>query len=148
MKKKLVLFTGMLALVAALIIGSFYYRARQQEDFYASRALPYIKELIPRLSTWNPDIARTYMAEEFLRKISAENFDRIVAAMSRLGTLERLGEPKFEETFSEAGNRTILSYRVDAQYTSGPAKITISLLDANGQLKVFRFNVESDVLAI
>jgi hypothetical protein len=148
MKKNLVLFAAMLALVAALIIGSFHYRALQQEEFYASRALPYIKEVIPRLSTWNPDIARTYMAEEFLLKISAENFDRIVGAMSRLGTLERLDEPRFEETFSEAGEKTILSYRVDAQYSSGPAKITISLLDMAGQLKVFRFNVESDVLAM
>ncbi|NCP77597.1 MAG: hypothetical protein GW833_00130 [Desulfuromonadales bacterium] len=148
MKKKLALFAGMLVLVAAIIIGSFRYRAAQQEEFYASRALPYIKTVIPAVSTWNPAIARTYMADEFLAKISAENFDRIVGALARLGRLEGFDEPQFEESFSEAGEKTILSYRVNAHYTSGPAKITISLLDTAGRLKVFRFNVESDVLAI
>lgn len=146
MKKKLALFAAMLVLVATVIIGSFSYRATQQEEFYASRALPYIKEVIPRLSTWDPHIVRTYMAEDFLNKVSTERFDLIVEALSRLGSLETFAEPRFEESFSEA-EKTILSYTVDAHYTNGPAKLTISLVDTAGKLKVYRFNVESELLA-
>jgi len=87
----------------------------------------------------------------FCVRISAEDFARIIKALSKIGTLQQMQEPVFEEIYSgdtPAGDKQIvLSYTVKASYTHGDAIITMSLLDREGSLEVYRFNVQSEALA-
>lgn len=145
MKKKLFLLLGTLATVALLIIGGFRYYSHQKEAQYATTAVPYIKHVIPELSKWDPEVARNYMSADFMSKTSADNFARVINALSRLGTLEQMGAPHFEEIYSD-DKQTVISYTLDAHYSSGDAVITISLLDQDGKLAVYRFNVQSKAL--
>lgn len=91
------------------------------------------------------------MSAEFMQKTSADNFVRIIKALSKIGSLQEVGEPNFEEIYAgdtPAGEKqTIVSYTVKVRYDTGDAKITLGLLDQGGEFKVYRFNVESEALA-
>lgn len=152
MKKKILVMVCGLTSLGLLIVGGFSYYSGKKETQYLTTAVPYIKMVVPELSKWDPVIAGRHMSSEFMQKTSAEDFAKIIAAMSKLGSLQELGEPNFEEIYSgdtPAGDKqTIISYTVAARYSSGEAKITLGLLDKEGIFKVYRFNVESAALSL
>ncbi len=151
MKKKILIMICGLTTLGLLIVGSFAYYSGQKESQYLTTAVPYIKKIIPELSKWDPTIARKHMSEEFLRKVSDEKFSRTIQVLSRMGNLQTLAEPHFEEIYSgdtpDGEKQTIISYTVQAKYDTGDATITMGLLDLGERFKVYRFNVESEVLA-
>jgi len=150
MKKKILIMVCGLTTLGLLIVGGFKYYSGQKEIQYVDTAVPYVKQVIPELSKWDPVVAKQYMATAFMEKTSEENFARIINALSRIGALQEMAEPSFEEIYS--GNtpggelQTIISYTVKARYETGDAKITLALLDLGGEFKVYRFNVESEAL--
>lgn len=149
-KKILIMLCGLTSL-GLLIVGGFHFYSGQKEAQYLTTAVPYVKQVIPELSKWDPVVARKYMSRKFMQEISAEDFARVIKALSRLGTLQEMAEPNFEEIYSgdtPAGEKqTIVSYTVKAQYATGAALITMALLEQGGDFKVYRFNVESEALA-
>lgn len=151
MKKKILVMVCGLTCLGLLIVGGFRYYSGQKEAQYLTTAVPYVKMVVPELSKWDPLVARQHMSAEFMQKTSEENFAKIIAAMSKLGALQKLGEPNFEEIYSGdtpgGEKQTIISYTVAARYSSGEAKITMGLLDKGGLFKVYRFNVESAALS-
>ncbi len=151
MKKKLLIMFCSLTALALFIIGSFHFYSAQKEAQYATTAIPYIEQVIPELSKWEPEISRQYLSAEFLQKTSADDFARIIKAMSKVGELQGMEVPEFEEIYSgdtPAGEKqTVISYQIKARYTSGDAIIIMSLLDRDGAFEVYRFNVQSEALA-
>ncbi len=150
MKRKLLTLFFFLAIVAASVIGGFHYHSAQKEAQYGPSAVPYIKQVIPQLSQWDPELSHSLMAPEALKKVPKEYFVKVVEAMAKLGTLEAMDEPQFEEVYSgstlKGQAQTVLSYSVDARYSSGPAEILISLIDKQGKFEVNSFNVHSEAL--
>ena len=146
MKKKILIMVSGLTCLGLLIVGGFNYYSGQKESQYLTTAVPYVKMVIPELSKWDPVVARKYMSAEFMQKTSAENFSRIIKALSKVGVLQEVGEPNFEEIYA-GESQTIVSYTVKVRYDTGDAKITLGLLDQEGEFKVYRFNVESEALA-
>ena len=151
MKKKIFIMVCGLTALGLSIVGYFNYYADQKESQYLTTAVPYVKMVIPELSKWDPVIARQHMSAAFMQEISAENFDKVSRAMSQLGVLQEMDEPRFGEIYSGdtpgGEKQTIISYLVDARYATGDAKITLGLIDNAGAFKVYRFNVESEALA-
>jgi len=151
MKKKILIMVGGLTVLGLLIVGGFDYYSGQKESQYLTTAVPYVKMVIPELSKWDPVVAGRYMSAAFMQKTSEEDFARIIKALSKIGDLKKVEEPIFEEIYSGdtpgGEKQTILSYTVNARYTSGDAKITMGLIDLDGEFTVYRFNVESAALA-
>jgi hypothetical protein len=151
MKKKILIMLSVLISLGLLIVGGFSYYSGQKETQYLTTAVPYVKMVVPELSRWDPVVAKQHMSAEFMQKTSEENFAKIIKALSKIGTLQEMEEPKFEEIYSgdtPAGEKqTVVSYTVKARYDTGDAKITLGLLDQAGEFKVYRFNVESEALA-
>ncbi len=152
MKKKILIMVCGLTALGLLIVGGFNYYSGQMETQYLTTAVPYVKLVIPELSKWEPAIAQKYMSAEFMRKTSPANFAKIITAMSRLGALQEMAEPDFEEIYSgdtpDGEKQTIISYTIKAKYATGEATITMALLDHGEKFKVYRFNVESEALAL
>ncbi len=146
MKKKILIMICVLLSVGLTITGGFKYFSIQKEAQYLATAVPYIKQVIPEISKWDPVLARSHMSAEFMQKTSAENFANIIRVMSKIGALQELGEPHFEEIYA-GDKQTVVSYTIKARYATGDAKITLALLDKDGVFKVYRFNVESAALA-
>ena len=150
MKKKLLLLFAFLACVALTVVFGFRYFSSHKAAEYAPRAIPYIKQVIPELSKWEPAVARSYLAAEFLAKTSDERLKAVLDVMSKLGKLERLEEPRFVEIYAGSSlkgeKQTVLSYQADAHYSNGTALITLALLDRGDHFEVYNFNIQSQAL--
>lgn len=150
MKRKLFTLFVFVAIVAVSVIGSFRYFSDKKEAEFQTTAVPFIKQVIPKLSQWDPELSFSLMAPEALHKIPKDYFFKVVEAMAQLGSLEELQEPQFEEVYLgstlKGQKETVVSYTVDARYSSGPAEITISLMNKGDSFAVNSFDVRSEAL--
>ncbi len=152
-KKSLKKFYFMLAtwlvVVVTVICGSLLYDQYKTSE-YDERAKPYINRVIPELSKWEPATTKALMAEEVAATISEEKFAQAMVLFSRLGSLQKLNEPKFIEVHTgkqgEIGTQTIIEYDIDAEYTKGDATINLKLLLRDGLFEIYNFNFSSEAL--
>ena len=152
-KKSLRTFFILLALwfvtIVTVIIGSIVYD-RYQASEYTETAVPYIKQIIPIVSKWEPADIRELMVPEVSAEISEDKFTRTMVWFSKLGALQSMEEPDFQgvDTGGKTviGMQTIVEYEVDAKYENGDALLNIKLLDRNGSFELYSFNLSSEVL--
>lgn len=150
MKKFFILLACWFATIVAVIVGSYIYSYYQAAE-YDDRALPYIMNVVPEISKWNPDITRSLMAAEVLETVSEEQLVRIMTLFSRMGGLLSMESPEFQKVLSEedtgSGKKAVIAYEMAARYENGDALISINLLERDGSFEVYRFNVSSEALA-
>lgn len=150
MKKELKKF--ILYVIAVFVIGlsAYFFYGSYQSSLYDGRAVPYIQEVLPKISTWDPEVVKQYMAPEVLQTVTDENLQNIMGALAQIGELQSVGEMKFKKKATGgAGDLVkdpVITYTVNAQYSSGDAKVTISLLDKGDSYEVYHFNFESEAL--
>ena len=146
--KKLIAYFVFVFVVA---ISSYFIYSHMLSSKYADSAIPYMEKVLPQISTWDAEIVKQYMAPEVLETVTDENLQALMAALSKIGTLESVGEYSFENKVSgdddKLGAATVITYEIDAQYSSGPAVVTLRLLVRGDSYEVFRFNFQSQALA-
>jgi hypothetical protein len=132
-----------------VIIGSIVYD-RYQASEYTDTAVPYIRQIIPIVSKWEPAAIRELMVPEVSADISEDKFAQTMVWFSKLGALQSMEEPEFQEVDTGGktviGMQTIVEYEVDAKYENGDALLNIKLLDRNGSFELYSFNLSSEVL--
>ena len=118
---------------------------------YDGTAIPYIQEVLPKISTWDADRVRPYVASELLQTVTEEDFNNLMQALSKIGTLQSIEEMKFKgksgEQKGQLKQSTIITYEVAAKYSTGDAIVTISLFDRDGSYEISQFNFQSAALA-
>lgn len=122
-----------------------------QEGEYKDTAVPYIKEAIPKLSTWDAEVAKPYFAPFILAAGEDSDLQKLFDWLAKLGELKAMQAPQFEDIYTGTselyeGSKTIVSYSVDAFYEHGEAKIAIRLVDLGDSFQVYHFNVQSAAL--
>jgi len=150
MFKKIIKGIGITLLVILVIFSSIGIYTWQKKTQSGSTAVPYIKDVLPKLSTWDVATAKQYMAATALKKIKDEDLSKLFKWFSKLGALKSIEEPQFQNVTSgipaEDGANTVVTYTVVAHYEKAEANIVIRLLDKKGQFKIFLFNISSDGL--
>lgn len=135
--------------IVAVIGGSFLYDRYKTSDF-DDRAVPYIQEVIPVISQWNPTKTKALMAAEVAATISEEKFAQAMELFSRLGQLQNIHEPKFIDVHTgkqgDIGEQTIVEYEIGANYANGEATINLKLLFREGLFEIYNFNFSSEAL--
>ena len=135
--------------IVVVIIGSIVYD-RYQASEYTDTAEPYIRQIIPIVSKWEPAAIRELMVPEVSAEISEDKFAQTMVWFSKLGALQSMEEPDFQgvDTGGKTviGMQTIVEYEVDAKYENGDALLNIKLLDRNGSFELYSFNLSSEVL--
>lgn len=130
--------------------SAFFYYGYYQSSQYDGTVVPYIQEMLPKLSTWDPVIVKQLMAPAVLRTVTDENLTSIMEALAGIGELQSIGEMKFKKRATGgAGDlvqQPVITYIVKAQYSTGETIVTISLLDKGGSYDVYHFNFESEAL--
>lgn len=138
-----------LVTIMAVFAGSVIYD-RYQASEYDIIAGPYIKEIIPKLSQWDPAITKALMTSKVSDTIPDENFTQAMTLFSRLGALQSIGKPKFdnvqENLITKMGTLTIVEYDIDAKYENDDAVINLKLLKSNDTYEIYRFNFSSEIL--
>jgi len=152
-KQSLKKFFFMLAtwfVVIIVVIGGSILYDRYKTSEFDDRAVPYIKEVIPEISQWNPIKTKALMASEVAATISEEKFAQAMDLFSRLGSLQSINEPKFIEVHTgeqgDIGTQTIIEYDIDAEYSNGDATINLKLLFRDGLFQIYNFNFSSEAL--
>jgi hypothetical protein len=149
LKKFFFLLGTWFVVIIAVIGGSFLYDRYKTSEF-DDRAVPYIKEVIPEISQWNPTKTKALMASEVAADISDEKFAQAMDLFSRLGQLQSVEEPKFIDVHSgkqgDIGEQTIIEYQTDVQYANGEATINLKLLLRDGLFEIYNFNFSSEAL--
>jgi hypothetical protein len=124
----------------------FYLKSHE----YSKTAVPYIKKVIPEISTWDPVVSKKYMAADVLASLKDEDLNKLMHWLSKLGSLKSIEEPSFVNVSTSAtvknGKQTIATYTILAHYEHGDANITMRLLEFNNGFKVYQFNVNSNAL--
>ena len=135
--------------IAAVIIGSIVYD-RYQASEYTDTAAPYVKQIIPIVSKWDPAAIRALMVPEVSAEISEDKFAETMVWFAKLGALQSMEEPEFQEVDTGGktviGMQTIVEYEVDAKYENGDALLNIKLLERDGSFELYSFNLSSEVL--
>ncbi len=149
MKKFFILVGVWFFTITAVVLGSIFYESYKSSE-YDETAVPYIMQVIPELSKWDPEVTKKLMAPEALASIPDEKFTKILMVFAKLGKLQSIGEPKFEKLRTEdivSGQpRTVILYTTDAKYENGDATITLRLIDNGGTFEIYRFNLSSKAL--
>ncbi len=150
MKRFLKVF-GFVLFAVLLGIAGFNTYMWKQASQYEETALPYVKAVVPELTTWDTDVIKSYMAEEIVRKTTDENFVKIIEYLSRMGKLIKAEEPSFAAVNTGAGvdgiNKTYISYNIDAVFEKGEGVINIVLLDKGDSFEIQKFHISSLALA-
>ena len=130
--------------------SAYFYYGYYQSSQYDGTIIPYIQEVLPEISTWDPEIVKQYLAPEVLRTVTDENLEKIMGALAQIGELQSIGEVKFKKKATGgAGDlvqQPVITYTVKAQYSMGEALVTLSLLDKGDSYNVYHFNFESTAL--
>lgn len=149
LKNFFILLVLWLVTIIAVFAGSVMYDKYQSSKF-DSIAGPYIKQIIPEISRWDPVATKQLMAPEVSATIPDETFAQAMTLFSRLGALQSMDKEKYEELHEDQetsiGKHTIVEYNIDAQYANGDAVINLKLLLRDGAFEIYRFNFSSEIL--
>lgn len=149
MKKFFLMLAAWFVVIVSVIVGSIVYD-KLKTSKYDDTAIPYLTQVVPQISTWDPQVVKSLMSEDALASIPDEKLVEVVGLFSRMGALTELDEPRFRDVHSEQGvngaTRTVVEYAVDAVYEQGEAQLTINLLHQDGRYRVQHFNLSSEAL--
>jgi len=113
---------------------------------------PYIQDVVPEISKWDPEIVKQYMAPEAMRTVTAEDLAAIMGTLSKIGSLQSIDKMSFkgksEVDDAQFVKHPLITYDVDAQYSTGDAKITIRIIDREGSYELYHFNFQSKALGL
>ncbi len=147
MKKLIVYAIFVISTAVAIYFGYGFVQSAR----FDPQAVPYVEQVIPQLSRWDVDTTRALLDEEAAKRVSNEDLAMMMDYLTRIGELQDFEKPRFKSTtkamFSGAIEREVVTYRVKANYSSGPAEITLSLVDRNGSYALLHFNFQSQALA-
>jgi hypothetical protein len=148
-KKYFVLIALWVVSISAAVGGLEIYRSYQGSEFDKT-AIPYIRQVIPEISKWDPETARALMNPDISATIPDEKFSRAMRFFSKLGALQGIDEPEFEEAHvdqeTDIGKQTIVEYKVGAQYENDEAVIFLQLVEKGDSFEIYRFNFSSELL--
>ena len=149
MKKYFVLIALWLVSIIAAVGGLEIYKSYQGSEFDKT-AVPYIRQVIPKISTWEPETVKALMAPEVAATIPDEKFIRAMRFFSKLGALQGIDEPKFSQAHvdreMDIGKQTIIEYKIAARYENAEAEIHLQLLERGESYELYRFNYSSELL--
>lgn len=149
LKKFFILLGTWFVTIMAVFLGSALYD-RYKTSEYDGRAMPYIRDVLPEISKWDPATTMALMPTEVVASIPEERFIKAMSWFSRLGELKSVDDPQFADIHTgkqtDVGEQTIVEYNVEAEYANGDATINLKLLVRDDSFEIYNFNVSSETL--
>lgn len=139
--------------IFVFVVGfsSYFIYGSMQAAKHDGTAIPYIQEVLPKLSTWNLETVKQYMVPEVLQTVSDEKLGHLLKSLSKIGELKSIGDVTFKDKTTDDKGRLVkglvVTYDIEAQYSTGAAIVTLGLLDNGGTYQIYYFNFQSKALA-
>jgi hypothetical protein len=134
-----------LALLLAAAAGFWFYSG-QLRDRYQEPASRYLAVALTDISRWQPEAVEYHLAPEARAVISAEQLTALAARYRELGRFENLDNLEFARISALApllGGERLLNYGGDVRFANGQAHLTATLVERDGQLRLYNFNLSS-----
>jgi len=126
-----------LCIILLFIALGLYVSTKTSE--YEVTAVPFINEVIPKLSTWDVEVFKEYSTHESNEASSDEDLSKLLRWFTKLGKLEGIGVPVFKSIM----NGNLITYIIPVKYEAGEATITLTLRDTDGEFLIHYFNLNS-----
>ena len=133
---------GIIILSMILLFSGCAFYAYQQGQSYETTAIPYIEEVLPKISTWDLETNKLYSTPESNESMKDEDLSKLLKWLSKLGKLNSIEKPQFTRIM----NGNYITYVFIAHYENGDATITMQLKDENGKFLINGFHVDSMAL--
>lgn len=147
MKKLFLYFLFVIVSVVSIYFGYGYV----QSSRFDPDAVPYIEKVLPLLSRWDLQTTKELLDDEVLNQVADKGLEQMLDHLSRIGELQGFERPQFRSTSTAltagAVEQQVVTYRVDARYSTGPAEVTLSLIGDAPDYKLLHFNFQSSALA-
>jgi len=132
-------------------LSIFFVYNYMQSSAYEATAIPYIKTVLPQISTWDSVKVRESMAPEVLERVTDTDLNALMQSLSKVGTLTSIDSIKFKNKASgeniTRGKQPLVTYELETQYSSGAVNVTLTLLDRGDSFDLYHFNFQSEALA-
>jgi len=146
--KKFIVYVLFIVLTVVTIYFGYGY---VQSNRFDPLVVPYIEQAVPQLSRWDVAATKALLDEEALKRVSDNDLEKMMDYLTRIGELQGFDNPRFRSTSKAmttgAIERGVVTYRVKATYSTGPAEITLSLVERDGEYALLHFNFQSQALA-
>jgi len=149
--KKVLSIAGAIFLVLIITLGAFFGYAAYQGRGLDASSKAYIEENVPPvLSTWSKEELLKRSSPQLLKIVeeNPERLDQLFQKLSKLGALKSFGEVKGDSQVfynAGAGKTTTAAYTANARFEHGDARVSIRLMQNNGQWQFLLFNVNSPI---
>ncbi|KXF81932.1 hypothetical protein [Enterovibrio coralii] len=111
-------------------------------------ATPFIKESLPILTTWEPELYEPLFTEEARVAMQSERGKKIVTYLSTLGELKAFNEPELLKTSThtsiDGDTKESAIFKVEALFEKGPGLVRIVLRKTPEGYRVHSINISSD----
>ncbi len=141
MKLLLKLIGAIFVLFVVFFISIAAYVSSKSSE-YETTAVPFINELIPKLSTWDIEVFKEYSAPKLNKESSDADLSRLLKWFSKLGKLKSTGEPDL----NGVKNGNILTYAIPVRYEAGEAIISLTIEDTEDGFLIHHFDLDSIAL--
>lgn len=146
--KKIIIY---ILFVICSAVGVYFGYGYVQGQRFDPLVLPYIEQTVPRLSQWDTKTTKALLDEEILSRVTDHDLEQMMNYLARIGELQEVVRSTFRSTSKAmttgAIERDVVTYRVQALYSSGPAEITLSMVVRDGEYRLLSFNFQSQALA-
>lgn len=143
--KKAVL--GCSALLGLCIIGlvSLWAFFHFKQSKYDEDVIPFLQVFMKDLSWWDPKMIDPYWAPEVQAALDPEGTQRLFLAYQKLGALVSFEDPIFVQVgiHPSIPYPEYVTYQVAANYSAGPATLSLRLVKVRGQLRVWALHIDS-----
>lgn len=136
-----------LALVLLLAVAAgFWFYSGQLRDRYQEPASRYLATALTDISRWEPAAIEFHLAPEARAVIDAKQLGALAERYRELGRFERLESLEFARISALApllGGERLLNYGGDIRFANGRAHLTATLVERDGELRLYNFNLSS-----
>ena len=112
--------------------------------------IPFIKDTVPRLTTWELSEYKSLMSEKAYQSSTQEQWSLYLKMFTKLGSLQSVGNPELKKSnFTSSvgtGTTTYAVYLVPLQFNTGLAHVQIALQHNNGIVEINNVQFLSDLL--
>lgn len=137
--------------VVSAAVSTYFIYGYVQSSRFDPTVIPYIEQAIPQLSRWDVAATKALLDEEALNRVTDEDLMQMMNYLTRIGELQDFDKPRFKSTSKAmttgAIERDVVTYLIKTRYNTGPAELTLSLVDRDGQYRLLHFNFQSQALA-
>jgi len=147
--KKFLKAVGILVVVFIIFISGLLYWSASETDELTAEVTPFIETSMPLVTTWDVDKFKHLVSPEGLASFESEKGRRIIAYVSKVGSLKSFDKPIFVKSTSTASTsgkgRTIATFTVKARFENGDGVLTFTLVRTGSSYLILGINLSSDI---